>query len=249
VELLALPFIFNKSIWPDLLNYVIKFLHRRSHVVTKGIITSINRAGNRCIVRLPLFETASSTAPVEIEALVSITPGLFNNLFVKDVVFVAFEENALEKPIIIGKLYTGATRESNTAGGAGVFDTLNVRSSANLPAASTNFIFKGDNRGEYNNLKTPKKMADYIKWLEKLFKNMFSQVDADFRCFKNWAQYQLRPENNEIDDGDIDTGYHIADTSKYQSENGECKICGSNCTKNKTRRYTRLDTTKTYPNT
>ena len=67
-------------------------------MVTKGIIRSINRAGNRCIVRMPLFETASSTVPIEVEALVSITPGMFNNLFVNDVVFIAFEENALEKP-------------------------------------------------------------------------------------------------------------------------------------------------------
>ena len=77
-------------------------------MITKGLIRSINRAGNRCVVRLPLFETASSTTPVEIEALISITPGMYNNLFVNDVVFVAFEENALEKPIVVGKLYTGS---------------------------------------------------------------------------------------------------------------------------------------------
>ena len=73
-------------------------------MITKGIIRSINKAGNRCIVRMPLFETASSSAPVEAEALISITPGFYNNLFVGDIVFLSFEENALEKPIIIGKL-------------------------------------------------------------------------------------------------------------------------------------------------
>ena len=216
-------------------------------MVTKGLIKSINRAGNRCIVRLPLFETASSSVPVEIEALVSITPGMFNNLFINDVVFVAFEENALEKPIIIGKLYTGASNENNTLGGAGILDTLTVRTSGSVPAATTTFVFEGDNKGEYKDLKTPKKMADYIKWLEKYFKKLFSQIDSHFRCFKNWTQWQLQPENVEVDDGDLDTGYHLAEPLQYQVESEACKICGSSCTKDKTRHYLKLEANKKYP--
>lgn len=216
-------------------------------MVTKGIIRSINRAGNRCVVRMPLFETAASSVPVEVEALVSITPGMFNNLFVNDVVFVAFEENALEKPIIIGKLYIGAGNENNTLGGAGILDSLTVRTSAQVPAATTTFVFNGDYKGEYDNLKTPKKVADYIKWLEKLFKNLFDQIETNFRCFKNWTQWQLQPENVEIDDGDLDTNYHIADPFEYQAEGQECRLCGSKCTKERIRSYLKLDTTKNYP--
>ena len=216
-------------------------------MVTKGLIRSINRTGNRCVVRLPLFETASSSAPVEIEALVSITPGLFNNLFVNDVVFVAFEENALEKPIIIGKLYKGSVNEADTHGGAGVLDTLLVRNTGSLPAATTTFVFQGDTKDEYNDLKTPKKMADYVKWLEKYFKNLFNQIDGHFRCFKNWVQWQLKPENVEVDDGDLDSGYHITEPLLYQEEGAKCKICGYSCTKSEIRRYLKLDTTKKYP--
>jgi hypothetical protein len=217
-------------------------------MVTKGLIMSINRSGNRCNVRLPLFETASSSTPVIVEALVSITPGLFNNLFVNDVVFVAFEENALEKPIIIGKLYRGTNKELGTPGGAAIVDTLNVRTSGSIPAATTSFVFQGDTKGEYKDLKTPKKMADYIKWLEKYAKKLFIQIESNFRCFKNWAQWQLRPENVEVDDGDIDTGYNVAEPRLYQTEGKECKICGNECTKDKTRCYLKLDTTKNYPN-
>lgn len=215
-------------------------------MVTKGIIRSINRAGNRCIVRMPLFETASSTVPIEVEALVSITPGMFNNLFVNDVVFIAFEENALEKPIIIGKLYTGSSIEANTPGGAGILDNLNVRSTASMPAATTTFVFQGDTKGEYKNFKTPKKIADYIKWLERTFMSLLMQLDNHFRCFKNWTQYQLLPENVEIDDGDIDSGNFIEEPYKYQLEGKECKICGNKCTKDSTRCYLKLDFTKTY---
>jgi hypothetical protein len=197
---------------------------------------------------MPLFETASSSVPVEVEALVSITPGMFNNLFVNDVVFIAFEENALEKPIIIGKLYTGAQNENNTAGGAGILDTLTVRNTASLPATTTTYVFQGDTRGEYANLNTPKKQADYINWLERLFKNLLTKLENNFRCFKNWAQWQLQPENVEVDDGDIDTGYHIAEPCTYQAEGENCRICGSKCTKDRIRSYLKLDTTKTYPN-
>lgn len=216
-------------------------------MVTKAIIKSINRAGNRCIVRMPLFESASESSHVEAEALISITPGLFNNLFVGDIVYVAFEENALEKPIIIGKLYKGTTYENNTQGGAGILDALRVRSTAVIPA-STLYNFPAAIEVNYKDLNTPKKVADYIKWLEKLFKKFISQLDEHFRCFKNWTQWQLQPENVSVDDGDIDTGYHVTDPDQYLLEGSKCLICGNNCTKSKVRQYVQIDTNKNYPN-
>ena len=217
-------------------------------MVTKAVISSINRQANRCIVRMPLFETAANPSPVEAEALVSITPGLFNNLFVGDVVFVAFEENALEKPIIIGKLFTGVLNENETNGGAGILDTLKVRSSAVIPS-STLFEYPESIRSDYQDLETPKKLADYIKWLENYFKKLFVQLDEHFRCFKNWTQWQFSPENIEVDDGDIDSGYHITEPYKYQKESSDCQICGTDCPKNKKRFYSKVDKEKIYPNT
>ena len=215
-------------------------------MVTKAIITSINSAGNRCVVRMPLFETASSSTPILAEALINITPGVFNNLFVGDVVFVAFEENALEKPIIIGKLFTNTQKENATKGGAGIFDSIKVKNIATLPAATT-ISFPDTQRNEYKNLDTLKKIADYSKWLEKLFKKLIKQLQGNFNCFKSWTQWQLRPENVEIDDGDIDTGYHVATQQAYQTENGFCQACGNLCEKNNNRHYDRVDTTKSYP--
>ena len=206
---------------------------------------SITKNGTRCVVRMPLFENASNTSPVTAEALVNITPGLFNNLFVNDVVFVAFEENALEKPIIIGKLYRGTSYENGTKGGAGILDTLTVRTSASIPAETTTFEF-AKNKDEYKDLKTPKKMADYIKWLEKLFKSLITQLNDQLKCLKNWVQFQLQPENVEVDDGDIDE--HTTICGLYQEENAECLICGKKChNKKKIRTYPTLDTAKKYP--
>ena len=217
-------------------------------MITKAIVQSINPAGNRCIVRMPLFETASNPNPVEAEALVNIAPGLFNSLEVGDIVFISFEESALEKPIILGKLFRGADIEGNIRGGGGVLDSLKVRSSAAIPA-STLYVFPEASKHNYQNLNTPKKVADYIKWLETLVKTLVSQLEDNFRCFKNWTQWQLQPENIEIDDGDLDTNANISDSLLYQKEDSECKICGAACTKNKKRSYLKLSTDKNYPDT
>lgn len=217
-------------------------------MITKAIVQSIHPAGNRCVVRMPLFEMAASSAPVEAEALVNIAPGMFNSLEVGDIVFIAFEENAIEKPIILGKLYRGAEIEGNIRGGGGVLDTLNVRSSVTIPS-STLFVFPEDVQKNYADLKTPKKMADYIKWLEKLTKQLIAQQEDHFRCFKNWTQWQLKAENVEIDDGDLDDDTTIPESFLYQEEGKDCKICGKDCTKKKLRSYLKLPTDKNYPNT
>ena len=215
-------------------------------MITKAEIQSINTAGNRCIVRMPLFETASSLAPVEAEALVSITPGMFSNLRVKDIVFISFEENALEKPIIIGKLYKGSADESETPGGMGILDTLKVRTAATVPC-STLFEYPATIRPQYKDLETPKKLADYIKWLEKLIKRIIFQLDEHFRCFKNWTQWQLKAENVEVDDGDLDEKKPLAKPFKYQKECGDCRICDNKCTKGSIRTYLKLDFDKNFP--
>lgn len=215
-------------------------------MITKAIIQSINAAGNRCIVRMPLFETASNPNPVEAEALVNIAPGIFNNLAVGDVVFVSFEENALEKPIIMGKLFRGSNTEGKIRGGGGILDTLKVRTAASIPA-STNYVYPIAIQNNYTDLNTPKKTADYIKWLEQLTKNNLNQLDEHFRCFKNWTQWQLQPENVEIDDGDLDE-VSIVESFLYQNENSDCAVCEHACTKNKKRNYLKLSTDKKYPN-
>jgi hypothetical protein len=216
-------------------------------LLTKAIVQSINAAGNRCIVRMPLFETASDPNPVEAEALVNIAPGLFNSLEVGDIVFIAFEESALEKPIILGKLFRGSDIEGNIRGGGGILDTLKVRSAAAIPS-STFYVFPQEIQNSYKDLNTPKKTADYIKWLENFVKSLFTQLETHFNCFKNWTQWQLKPENIEIDDGDLDLNTNGTTPLLYQNEGSACNVCGNACTKNKKRVYAKLPTDKIYPN-
>jgi hypothetical protein len=163
---------------------------------------------------MPLFEISANATPVEADALVNIAPGVYNNLAVNDVVFIAFEENAMEKPIILGKLFRGADVEAGIRGGGGVFNTIKVNYDATLPA-TTLFAFPANRQKEYQDLKTPQKIADYIKWLELFTKQNVTQLDGHFRCFKSWTQWQFQPENVEIDDGDLDIETNI---SEYMME-------------------------------
>lgn len=215
-------------------------------MITKAIVQSINAASNRCIVRMPLFETAANANPVEAEALVNISPGMFNNLEVNDVVFVSFEEGAIEKPIILGKLFRGVDIESNIHGGSAILDSMKVRSTATLPS-STLFYFPSEISANYRDLNTPKKIADYVKWIENFIKNAISKLEEHFSCFKSWTQWQLRPENVEIDDGDLDVNNSISEPLLYQKEGDVCKVCQT-CKKNNKRDYLKLPIDKNYPN-
>lgn len=89
-------------------------------MVVKGIIKSIDVQGNTCVVRMPYFETAGNDEIVA-TATVSNSPGSYNGYKVDDVVWVAFENDQLECPVIIGKLYLGIEAERADPRG-----TLNV---------------------------------------------------------------------------------------------------------------------------
>ena len=78
-------------------------------------------------------------------------------------------------------------------------------------------------------------------------KKLISQVEDNFRCFRNWVQWQLKPENVEIDDGDLDLGQTNIAIQQYKKENSDCKICGSQCTKNNFRCYAVPAIDKVYP--
>lgn len=103
-------------------------------MIVKGIIKTINFSENSCTVRLPLFETAAADGEVILDAIISIQPGLYNGYTEGDVVFVDFENNKLSQPIVVGKLFLGADKE--TAAGAPsamTVSNLKVTTQATLP--------------------------------------------------------------------------------------------------------------------
>jgi hypothetical protein len=158
---------------------------------------------------VPLFETASSKSKVLITALINIPPGIYNNLYPGDIVFVGFEENAIEKPIILGKLYRGAVFESNARGGSGNFDQLQVFTSAKLPS-TTEFVYPKEEYEIYKDYNTPKKLADKIRENTDLINLLSMHHEQDVEQIRLF----LQPWNLEIDDGDLDNGVDIDTVSK-----------------------------------
>jgi hypothetical protein len=182
-------------------------------LITKAIIKHVDWAGNKCLVRIPLFETASSDAEVECTALINIPPGIFNNLYPGDIVFIGFEENAIEKPIILGKLYRGANFEINARGGNGNFDHLQVFTSASVPC-DTNFVYPEDMAPEYADYDTPKELADRIKELRDYINLLSEHHEMDMEILRLY----LQPWNVEVDDGNLDSNAELIEIAKSTSQ-------------------------------
>lgn len=139
-------------------------------MITKGILKTINYNENSCTVRIPLFETASSNNEVILSAVFLTQPGSYNGYSEGDIVFIDFENNSLNSPIVLGKLYLGAVKEKATSkkGGLTVAD-LNVISSASLPL-DTKLVFNASDSTVVpveGGLSTYKSLLDIIKSLYK----------------------------------------------------------------------------------
>ena len=104
-------------------------------MITKGIIKSINFLSNTCVVRLPLYESVRSSE-VTAKATFSIAPGIYNGYKVGDVVFVDFEDNRIELPVIIGKLFISVNDEKTSYRGSISADSIDVKNDFTLPTST-----------------------------------------------------------------------------------------------------------------
>ena len=80
-------------------------------MVFKAIIKSLPKDNNKYLVRIPPLED-NTTKEMILPALLCNQPGEYGNYKVGDVVFVEFENNKLDVPVIIGRLYTGVVNIS-----------------------------------------------------------------------------------------------------------------------------------------
>ncbi len=104
-------------------------------MITKAEIQSVDYSSNTCSVRIPLFENAGDSTKAICTAHILIPPGIFNGYKANDVVAVAFENNKMEYPVVIGKLFLGTEIENeNTNRGAIAADSLKVFNNVTLPA-------------------------------------------------------------------------------------------------------------------
>lgn len=106
-------------------------------MVTKGIITSVPESADSNVykVRLPFFEDPIENAEEMIyESLLNESPGILQGYDVGDVVYCAFEDNNMARPVIIGKLFS--TSLENMSAEIQTLD-LDVTNRASLPKHTT----------------------------------------------------------------------------------------------------------------
>lgn len=138
-------------------------------MITIGIIVNIKYEEAKAIVRLPVFEVPGSTNKQTVEASICYTPGNLNGYKKDDVVYVGFENNQIEKPIILGKLYTGEEEASNYSKS----NSLEVTGNVKLPS-NTNI---GDI--SYNDLKRVVREIDSLNTQLEQVKGSGSSQDID----------------------------------------------------------------------
>jgi len=103
-------------------------------MLTKGEIQSIDFVSNTCIIRLPLFETAGMPDKMFATAHFATAPGQSNGYKSGDIVVVGFESDRINKPIILGSLYsTQAVSQSDLSRGSLSCINLKVSDRAELP--------------------------------------------------------------------------------------------------------------------
>jgi len=128
-------------------------------MLTKGEIQNIDFNTNSCNIRLPLFETVGDSTKAFATAYFAITPGCYNSYKIGDVVIVGFDRDLVDKPYIIGKLYTGLNDEqavNDGFRGAINCESLAVKNTVILP--ETTQIVKNvlvlDSTDDKNNITT-----------------------------------------------------------------------------------------------
>ena len=147
-------------------------------MTVKGLIKSIDYTGNTCTVRIPTFESAANDSEVCLPANIAMTPGLYNNYKEGDVVYVAFENNQLESPIVIGKLFLGTATEQKDPRGALNCDTIYSSTPISIPI-DTKLTLNNDPKGLTTvgvdgDLTGYKSIADVVKGLQRQEKEIGS---------------------------------------------------------------------------
>ncbi len=138
-------------------------------MLTKAIIQSIDYTKNMCRVRIPLFENASRNVNmIEADAQINIVPGIYNSYKTGDIVFIGFEENKMELPVILGKLFVSTSAEASSYRGNVSGNSLAITDTAQLPHSTIfNYNNIAQNDKLYKDLNTPKKLADSIINLQR----------------------------------------------------------------------------------
>ena len=175
-------------------------------MLTKAIIQNIDYTKNMCKVRIPLFENASRNVNIiEADAQFSVVPGVYNSYKTGDIVFIGFEENKMELPVILGKLFVSASAEASAHQGTLSGNALSITDTAQLPYSTIfNYDKISQNSALYKDLNTPKKLADSIINLQHsqvqkyqtVIKVSATNINRDIQSDKSIYSLYLKTSND-----------------------------------------------------
>ena len=111
-------------------------------MLTLAEIKSINITENKCEVHIPIFDVPGTFNKTILTAAINITPGVHSGYEVGDTVIVSFVDEAINKPIVLGKLYLGVGEEVSNRGIVSC-DRLEVGQQATIPV-TTELTFTGE---------------------------------------------------------------------------------------------------------
>ena len=195
-------------------------------MLTKAIIQSVDYTKNICRVRIPLFETAARNVKmIEADAQFSIVPGVYNSYKTGDIVFIGFEENKIDLPVILGKLFVSATDEATSHRVNLSGNSMVITDTAQFPH-STVFDYSkiSQNKTLYNSLNTPKKLADSIIDLQRTQQTQKYQTIIEVNINGDIYKLYLKTTKDfsySFDNlSEIDSLYRLCNTLKSSQTDG-----------------------------
>lgn len=153
-------------------------------MITKAIVKGIPDVNNnKYRIYIPLLRNANdSEIDATFDATLCFLNGVFYSLAVDDVVYVEFEDNYYEKPVIIGKLYTNKEDKNNiptqlTVKTINVLDKAQFPSNTEIDSKSTSNFYKNI-KSIQDDIWSLRKQIDDLKWinLEDPDQNAFYQM-------------------------------------------------------------------------
>lgn len=162
-------------------------------MITKAIVRGIPDVNNnKYRVYIPLFRNANdSEIDATFEATLCFLNGVFYSLAVDDVVYVDFEDNYYEKPVIIGKLYTNkedkkAIPTQLTVKTIKVLDKAQFPSNTEIDSKSTSNFYKNI-KNLQDDIWSLRKQIDDLKGsnLNDQEQNAFYQIANDLNTSNN----------------------------------------------------------------
>ena len=178
-------------------------------MLAKGVINSINFSSNTCKVRIPQFETVNSD-PIILDATISITPGIYNGYKENDVVWVAFENNMLEHPVVIGKLFLGTEKENEDPRGTINCMISTTSQKANIPQDT---VLTNEVDADIPNTQVPYSNINEIA-------NKLNDVDVNLEYSVRDIDNRIKMKVNSVD-GNAAWGWELSPSGWSITSDGE----------------------------